>query len=120
MKNKIRERTLCMVFLLAMGTPAELCAQEQNIRFERLSIEDGLSQSTIFSIYQDSKGFMWFGTEDGLNRYDGYDFTIYRKDLEDPHSIKGIEAWSIREDRTGALWVGTRGSAPHRLAARWM
>lgn len=54
----------------------------KNLRFERISLEQGLSQSTVFCILQDSQGFMWFGTEDGLNKYDGYNFTIYKNNPE--------------------------------------
>jgi len=59
----------------------------QQIRFEKISIEDGLSQSSVYSIYQDSTGFLWFGTEDGLNKFDGYNFTVYRHDPDDPLSL---------------------------------
>jgi hypothetical protein len=51
---------------------------DQHIRFERISLEQGLSQGTVYSILQDSKGFMWFATQDGLNKYDGYEFTVYK------------------------------------------
>ena len=59
----------------------------QAIKFRRLTLEDGLSQSTINCIVQDAQGFMWFGTEDGLNRYDGYTFKVYRNDPENPYSL---------------------------------
>jgi hypothetical protein len=59
----------------------------RRIEFRRLTIEDGLSQSTINCIVQDSRGFMWFGTQDGLNRYDGYEFRVYEHDRDDPHSL---------------------------------
>ena len=59
----------------------------QRIRFERISLEQGLSQSTVHAIFQDSEGFMWFGTNDGLNKYDGYNFTVYRHAPENPHSL---------------------------------
>ena len=51
----------------------------QKIKFKHLTIESGLSQSTVNSIFQDSDGYIWFGTQDGLNKYDGYNFTVYRK-----------------------------------------
>ena len=83
-------------------------ALQQQIRFERISIEHGLSHPTVTAITQDQSGFMWFGTEDGLNRYDGYEFVIYRHDPEDPVSLSDSEIRGIAEDEFGNLWVGTR------------
>ncbi len=79
-----------------------------SFKFDRLSLEDGLSQSSIMSIHQDERGFMWFGTQDGLNRYDGYDFKVYKHDPRDPHSISNDMIQSISEDRNGNLWIGTQ------------
>src|ERR1051326_2560997 len=62
-------------------------AQEPRIEFERVSITQGLSQSEVNCILRDRQGFMWFGTPDGLNRYDGYTFTVYRHNPPDSHSI---------------------------------
>lgn len=77
------------------------------IRFEHLSIEQGLSQSSVPVILQDSFGFMWFGTDDGLNRYDGYQFAVYRHDPDDPASLSQGGIQEIYEDRAGALWLRT-------------
>jgi ligand-binding sensor domain-containing protein/signal transduction histidine kinase len=82
---------------------------DNDIKFERISLEQGLSDSTVFCILQDSKGFMWFGTHDGLNKYDGYDFTVYRHNPQDPNSLSDNTVWSIHEDRSGMLWIGTDG-----------
>jgi signal transduction histidine kinase/ligand-binding sensor domain-containing protein len=79
----------------------------QRLRFERISLEQGLSQSTVFCMLQDSQGFMWFGTEDGLNRYDGYTFTVYKHDPEEPNSLGGSWIQAILEDDSGTLWIGT-------------
>ena len=57
--------------------------------------------------YQDSQGYLWFGTQDGLNRYDGYHFTIFRPDPDDPSSLNDRIINSIVEDTSGNLWVGT-------------
>jgi len=78
------------------------------LRFEHLGLEDGLSQSVIHAILQDQFGFLWIGTEDGLNRYDGYEFKTYRPDPDDPHSISDRWITSLCEDSQGYLWVGTR------------
>ena len=56
--------------------------QDESLKFEHLTLENGLSQSTINAIVQDRQGFMWFGTQDGLNRYDGYDFKIFKHDAD--------------------------------------
>jgi ligand-binding sensor domain-containing protein len=77
---------LCvLMFALLFPFPAE--AQVETIRFERLTVEDGLSQNAVLTIVQDHQGFLWFGTEDGLNKYDGYQFTVYQNAAEDPSSL---------------------------------
>ncbi|ELR68714.1 hypothetical protein C900_05897 [Fulvivirga imtechensis AK7] len=76
--------------------------------FRNYSIEEGLSQETVNCIYQDSKGFMWFGTLDGLNKFDGYSFTAYRHSAADSSSIVGNYIVSIDEDGNGNMWILTR------------
>jgi len=78
------------------------------LRFEHLGLADGLSQSVIHAILQDHFGFLWIGTEDGLNRYDGYNFKIYRPDAENPESINDRWITALAEDDQGYLWIGTR------------
>ncbi|GAB6007599.1 hybrid sensor histidine kinase/response regulator [Dysgonomonas reticulitermitis] len=75
--------------------------------FSNLSLADGLSQITVSCIHQDAKGFMWFGTRNGLNRYDGYNFDIFLSDPDDNTSITDNHIISITEDREGNLWIGT-------------
>ena len=79
-----------------------------HLRFDHLSVEDGLSQSIVICILQDSQGFMWFGTEDGLNQFNGYSFTHYRNNPNDPTSISGNWILSMLEDHRGRLWIGTK------------
>jgi len=79
----------------------------QNINFKHLTIQDGISQSTINCMFQDSHGFMWFGTEDGLNRYDGYNFEIFKKNPLDTNSISHNWIWDIYEDSHENLWIAT-------------
>jgi len=96
---------LTVVMLFALGT-----ASAQSIlpaRFTRISVEQGLSQSTVQAILQDHRGFLWFGTEEGLNRYDGYSFVIFRNDPQDPQSLLDNKISALHEDRRGRLWVGS-------------
>lgn len=80
---------------------------EDEIKFSHLSIEDGLSQSVVNCILQDRQGFMWFGTQDGLNRYDGYKFTVYKNVPGKKDSLSNNLIYCIYEDRAGNLWIGT-------------
>ncbi|HEX9252040.1 MAG TPA: two-component regulator propeller domain-containing protein, partial [Ignavibacteriaceae bacterium] len=81
--------------------------QNENIRFKHLSSDDGLSQNFVSCILQDQKGFMWFGTKDGLNRYDGHTFVVYQHDPFDTSSISDNFITSLFEDSRGYIWVGT-------------
>jgi len=94
--------------IASRSEPAASIAPGKYLRFETITLEDGLSQSTIFCILQDSQGFMWFGTEDGLNKYDGYNFTVYKNDPEDPSSLGKNWIMALVEDDLGNLWIGTR------------
>ena len=79
-----------------------------SVRFDRLSIEDGLSSDSVTCILQDNLGFIWIGTQDGLNKYDGFNFAIYRHDPDDPHSLRDNFIQSVHQDRSGVLWIGTQ------------
>jgi ligand-binding sensor domain-containing protein/predicted nuclease with TOPRIM domain len=78
------------------------------IVFDHLSVENGLSQNNALVTFQDSKGFIWIGTEDGLNFYDGYECKIYRNNDKDPHSLSNNFVRSVVEDKKGNLWIGTQ------------
>ena len=84
-----------------------LTAQYDNLKFKHLNSNDGLSQNFISCILQDKTGFLWFGTKDGLNRYDGYNFKVYRHDPFDITSVSGNFILSMYEDSKGRLWIGT-------------
>ncbi len=84
-----------------------LSAQSPKLRFTHISNEEGISNSTIESIFQDSLGFIWFGTRDGLNRYDGNEIVVYRNDPSDSNSLSDNFIRCIYEDRRHQLWVGT-------------
>jgi ligand-binding sensor domain-containing protein/signal transduction histidine kinase len=90
----------------------------QTFRFEHLGLEEGLSQSTVMAILQDKQGFLWFGTEDGLNRYDGYTFKVFRPDPDDLYSISDRWINSLYEDRDGHLWIGTQLGGLNRYDAQ--
>ena len=81
----------------------------QQTPFKHISIDDGLSQSAVHCLLQDRQGFVWLGTQDGLNRYDGYGFKIFRHDPQDSLSISDNWIQTIYEDRNGRLWIGTDG-----------
>ncbi|GAB3278715.1 sensor histidine kinase [Larkinella harenae] len=82
-------------------------AQNNAVRFKHITTQNGLSQSNVTCILQDKRGFMWFGTQDGLNLYDGNSFTVYRNDENRPSSLSDDFIRSLYEDRKGRLWIGT-------------
>lgn len=95
------------LLVLVWITSPYVYSQEKQIDFENISSEQGLSQSTVLSILQDNKGFLWFGTGDGLNKYDGYNFSIYKSEPGNSNSLSNNTIWSMIEDRAGLLWIGT-------------
>lgn len=82
-------------------------SEKQDYYFRRLNTENGLSQNTVLSILQDKTGFMWFGTKDGLNRYDGNFFKVFKYDEKNPGSIGNNTIWSLLQTSDGKIWVGT-------------
>ncbi|WP_179830340.1 two-component regulator propeller domain-containing protein [Spirosoma fluviale] len=84
-------------------------AQTGKVLFKHITTDEGLSQSNVTAILQDRQGFMWFGTQDGLNKYDGYTFTLYQNDPRQPASLSDNYIGALYEDRKGNLWVGTTG-----------
>lgn len=98
-------KSLSMAFLFFLLIAHQAFPQKQY--FKNLNVEDGLSHNTVFSILQDSQGFMWFGTKDGLNRFDGSRFKIFKNDPQNPQSIGSNTVQSLYEDRQGKIWAGT-------------
>jgi len=78
-----------------------------HVRFEHLTIDDGLSQNAGLALLQDHQGYLWIGTQDGLNRYDGYTLTQFKYDPEEPTSLSHNSIIALYEDADGFLWVGT-------------
>ena len=92
-----------LLLLLAMGLPA----LAQDYMFKHLEAKDGLSNNQVTAIHRDAKGFMWFGTASGLNRYDGYEVKVYRNQSGNPNSLPDNYVEGIQEDRDGQLWIRT-------------
>ncbi|NJO69549.1 MAG: hypothetical protein HC830_09950 [Bacteroidetes bacterium] len=82
---------------------------QTSVNFDHLTIDQGLSQNTVTAILKDSKGFMWFGTSDGLNRFDGYGFKIFRHQAGENTSLSNNKIFCLLEDRKGRIWIGTSG-----------
>jgi PAS domain S-box-containing protein len=101
---------LLLFVLMLLGSlcvPTLVYAQAGTPRFTHLTGEQGLSHNVVLCILQDSEGFMWFGTLDGLNKYDGYTFTAYHHRRSDPNSLLHNTVTALYEDRLGTLWIGT-------------
>lgn len=99
--------TALSFFMVLLASIAQAQESGKNLRFEHLSSDDGLSQNTIRAICQDREGFMWFGTNDGLNRYDGSRFVIFRHNPFDSTTLSDNLINVIYEDKAGRLWIGT-------------
>jgi PAS domain S-box-containing protein len=100
---------LHLFIVLAAFMAAPTPARAEGVSFQHLSIENGLSQGSVLCILQDNRGFMWFGTEEGLNRYDGNKFVYFKYRLKDPASLSDNSVWAVFEDSQGVLWAGTLG-----------
>ncbi len=100
--------------VLALMTVTSLQGQTRSIRFDRISVEQGLSAGTVGCLLQDSTGFIWIGTQDGLNRYDGTRFVVLKHDPDDPATLTHNWAQALVEDPSGDLWVGTLGGGLNR------
>jgi signal transduction histidine kinase/ligand-binding sensor domain-containing protein/DNA-binding response OmpR family regulator len=104
-KKTIVFAVLILQFLLS-GFPG-VTAQNNEITFKHLSTVDGLSNFTVLAIAQDHRGFMWFGTVDGLNRYDGKNIKIYKEDPDVPYSLGSSYIWSLLTAGDSGMWVGS-------------
>ncbi len=101
-----------LIILLCIGSIGVVQASDIKLEatYSSLSVQDGLSGNSINTLFQDSRGFLWIGTQDGLNRYDGYSFEVYRHEIGDQTSISGNSIQCITEDANGDLWIGTIGN----------
>ncbi|HYG39570.1 MAG TPA: two-component regulator propeller domain-containing protein [Cytophagales bacterium] len=102
-------------FLIGLFIHTSVYSQKHNLKFKHIGTDQGLSHSNVIRILQDSEGFMWFATRDGLNKYDGYNFTIYKNNPNDPHSLSINNTKRIIEDKEGYLWVTTWGGGINKF-----
>ncbi len=109
-KSFLATSAIAFLLLPFWGAQASAAGFESHpMRFDHLTLDDGLSQSNVLTVLQDSDGFMWFGTEDGLNRYNGYEFEYFRRERGNPNALASDFIFDIQEDRHGNLWVATNG-----------
>lgn len=99
----------CALYISFLCTLAY--AQQQKINFTSLQIKDGLSSNTVNAILKDRYGLMWFATEDGLNKFDGSSFTVYRHKSDDPTGLQSNDIKVLHEDKAGNLWIGSSGGS---------
>ena len=109
-------RGACCAALLACAVPAlaQPEAHAETVRFHTYGTAEGLSQATSHAIAQDRNGFIWVGTQDGLNRFDGYAFKAYKHTRGDPYSLSQNHVWALADDPDGSLWVGTQAGGLNR------
>ena len=102
----IWKKGLCLTFLIILAfLPKQVRSQ---FHFDHISIKNGLSQNSVHAIFKDSYGFYWFGTQDGLNQYDGYQIKTFKRSEEDSLTLSDNFILCIAEDAAGNLWIGTR------------
>jgi len=118
----LKPQNIALMLLLALS-PAGVqraaaqppTSQERELQFRNFTIDQGLSHSKVNCFLQDHQGFIWCGTNEGLNRYDGYDFVAYQQDPANPHSLSADLIRCLAEDQEGSLWIGTDGGGLNRF-----
>ena len=101
--------------LIAIFLIPTIGLKAQDLRFRHYSVEDGLSQSVVFDLMQARNGFLWLATQDGLNRFDGYEFEVFSNDPADSNTLSSNCISRLFEDEQGRLWVGTHGGGLNLL-----
>lgn len=117
--GRMRVFDLWFRLILAFLWMGPVWGYPERIRGELLTSKQGLSQGSVVCILQDGRGFMWFGTRDGLNRYDGYECLIFRHDASDPGTLSSSSVRCMAEDGRGNLWVGTTDRGVNRYDPRF-
>ncbi len=107
----------CLLIALFISNQSFADNRAQNIQFSRITLDDGLTQETIYQVIQDRKGFIWLATSEGLNRYDGYNIKSFLHNDKTKGSISSDWIWAIKEDTQGQLWVGTDRGGLNKLNA---
>jgi ligand-binding sensor domain-containing protein len=102
-------KRLAFIMIALICLSSAFSTDISKVKFEYLTVDDGLSQGIVEDILQDSQGYMWFATHDGLNRYDGLQFTIFRNERNDPQSLAANWILCLAEDKAGNLWIGSEG-----------
>jgi ligand-binding sensor domain-containing protein len=110
---KVKRVILC---LWVFFTGWSAFSQPSQIHFEHLTMKDGLSMNPVMAILQDQQGFLWFATQDGLNRYDGYSFSVFKSNEEDSSSISDNFITSLALDPGGDIWIGTLSRGVNRYS----
>ncbi len=103
----VKHTLFCCYIGILCSLGLSLQAQEQDLDFDHLSLQEGLSQSSVYCILQDRRGFMWFGTQDGLNRYDGHEVLVHKKDPVDSSTLSDNWVKDLKQDHSGTIWVAT-------------
>jgi signal transduction histidine kinase/ligand-binding sensor domain-containing protein/DNA-binding response OmpR family regulator len=99
-----------LYILSLLFVPQVVISQQSDFNFVNFTTSNGLSSNTVNAILKDKYGFMWFGTDDGLNRFDGLTFSVYRHQEGDSSSLGGNSVLALHEDRSGNLWIGTNNT----------
>jgi signal transduction histidine kinase/ligand-binding sensor domain-containing protein/DNA-binding response OmpR family regulator len=107
-KSELKIKFIITILLIIIFDLSSLVAQQSNITFEHFSIDQGMYETNINAVIQDKSGFLWFGTWAGIEKYDGYNFTAYKQEPDNPNSINNQFVNTIYEDKEGNIWVGTR------------
>ena len=106
--RRLIARLAALALACTLALPA-LAAPPRTLRFEQLDVDDGLAQESVLAITQDRQGFMWFGSQAGLSRFDGYKVTVYRNIVGDQRSLAENWVGVLHLDPRGRMWVGTDG-----------
>ncbi|HSH18819.1 MAG TPA: two-component regulator propeller domain-containing protein, partial [Draconibacterium sp.] len=106
-KSQMKSIRIIRYVLIFIFTTTCIIGEAQPRRFKHITSDNGISQSEVYSFLKDSRGFVWFGTVDGLNRYDGYDVEVFNTKRNDKHTISNNTIRSLAEDNFGRIWIGT-------------
>ena len=104
-RNNIIDKLVLHGGILVFACMSVCSSQPSAIRFDHLTVDDGLPANYVSAIVQDRKGYMWFSTSNGLVKYDGYSFTTYSHDVFDSNSISGNQSVTFYQDRFGEFWI---------------